>query len=196
VWARAGETVLLVGSERAAARAHTVDADRAATLPVLLELWRAGLASNAAPLAPGPLARPARLPGYRFARRSHWHTHLSAPGSAEALAADAAQSDLLRFDAPYLAEHRIVGEAVVPGASIIVAVLEAARARLSGSIEAPDVRFESALRVDEAARCVRLAFRPCGPDALAFELISAPAGHNAPVRYAFGIVTAREAPPC
>jgi hypothetical protein len=102
----------------------------------------------------------------------------------------------LRLDAPYLTEHRIVGEAVVPGASIIVAVLEAARAHLSGSIEVRDIRFESVLRVEEAARGVRLAFRVCGPGALAFELISAQAGRDTPVRYTSGIVTAREGPPC
>jgi acyl transferase domain-containing protein len=194
--ARAGETVLLVGGERAAACTQAVDADRAASLPVLLEFWRAGLALNAAPLAPGPLVRATRLPGFCFAKRSHWHTHLPAPGSVEVLAVKAARSDILRLDAPYLAEHRIIGEAIVPGASIVVAVLEATRPRLFGSIEMRDLIFETALRAEEAARGVRLTFRPRGPDTIAFELTSAHDGGGLPVRYASGTVVACGAPQC
>jgi hypothetical protein len=107
-----------------------------------------------------------------------------------------AQSELLRLDAPYLAEHRIIGEAIVPGASIVVAVLEATRSRLFGGIEMRDVIFESALRAETAARGVRLTFRACGPDAIAFELISAQDGGDPPVRYASGTVVASGAPQC
>ncbi|MER9439197.1 beta-ketoacyl synthase N-terminal-like domain-containing protein [Mesorhizobium sp. M0618] len=186
--------LLLGGSNPGTERVIVVDASRAASLPVLVDLWRSGFAPTAAPLALGRLIRPPRLPSYRFTRRSHWLAHIKSPGGATG--AQDSDDSLIRFDEPYLAQHLVVGEAVVPGASIIVAVLQHASARLGGDLEAREVRFESALLVEQAARGVRLTFRTCGTHELAFELLSSLPDRDSEVRYASGTVLSVNDPPC
>lgn len=169
-----------------------VDATRAKTLPALLELWRKGLAVNAASLAPGILSRPEKLPGYRFTRRSHWHAHLQSTRPQT----DSAQTCLLRFDQPYLAQHLISGEAVVPGASIVLAVLDEARARLGSDIEAHEICFENALLLKQAAKGVLLNFSQHKGGEFAFELYSALPNRSGRIRHAFGIIRSNEVAAC
>lgn len=189
---RSGDkTLIAIGNEDASADMYEIGADPASTLPLLLNLWRAGIAANAAPLVSGSMVRPLRLPGYRFARRRHWLKHLPLPGLAIASREAGPQTVLLRFGASYLSEHLIFGEAVVPGASILMEVLQAVQARLPGNIELQDVRFESVLGAQEAARGVYLFVWTCSANLLSFELVSA--SREPSIRYASGIVFAREA---
>ncbi|WP_083514573.1 polyketide synthase dehydratase domain-containing protein [Bradyrhizobium manausense] len=106
------------------------------------------------------------------------------------------QDETLRFNDPYLAQHQIGGEAIVPGASIILAVLQAARSRMSGGLEVRDVVFERALPAGDAVHGVRCTFRARSPSTFTFELISAQENSVPPVRYASGVITTRETARC
>ena len=152
------------------------------------------------------------LPTYRFQGRRHWlpavvpaqaagesvfpGRHTSSPLLSHSLFE-------LRYDTasmPWLPEHCVFDQMVVPGAAHVSLVLEAARALLG---DAPctlhDVLFSQALVVAEpGGRQVQLALeRDAGPGGRAFKLISQGDGESAWTEHASGHLADRPdgAPP-
>jgi acyl transferase domain-containing protein/acyl-CoA synthetase (AMP-forming)/AMP-acid ligase II len=150
--------------------------------------------------APWPRQRLA-LPTYRFQGRRHWLAAVAAPRDAVALAFPGRRTASpllshtlfeLRYDTfslPWLAEHRVFDQVVVPGAAHVSLVLEAARSVLGESrCSLDDVLFSQALVVPEpGVRQVQLAVeREAGTGGRAFRLISQAEGEEAWLEHASG----------
>nr|WP_294332960.1 beta-ketoacyl synthase N-terminal-like domain-containing protein [uncultured Sphingomonas sp.] len=99
--------------------------------------------------------RPSRPPpGYSFVRKRFWaYDYLDeedAPANAPAIEATIFPAELpLDFSAGYIANHRIAGTVVVPGATIMMTVRSALLPYSNGDdLEIRDMRFRTAMIID------------------------------------------------
>ncbi|WP_370949356.1 SDR family NAD(P)-dependent oxidoreductase [Amycolatopsis sp. cg5] len=126
------------------------------------------------------------LPTYAFATERHWRTPVTAVGSGSELLGTHVESsdepgrhlyqceiDLRDSRFGYLAEHRVNGEAWLPGAAFLDMALEAA----GPDAHLVDVRFLQPLALDaEKPVRLQLVLRPAEDGALTFTIASAAAG--------------------
>ncbi|MFZ9746743.1 MAG: beta-ketoacyl synthase N-terminal-like domain-containing protein [Opitutaceae bacterium] len=164
-------------------RAAVGAAERSALLAEAREAYLAGADAPWDFLFPAGGARRVRLPVYPFDLRRCWFA--PAPGPAAAVpsaAAGGAQAVAFTADDPVLADHRVQGEPLLPGAAVAGLVLAAAGAR-PGHV--PVLRALTWLRpVDgAAAAALTVRWRPGSAEG-DWELISGEA--SAEVRHAQG----------
>lgn len=149
-----------------------------------------------------PSRRHVDLPAYPWQRERHWaetpisridrigdedpHPLLQRRQPTPRAAWD---SDLNRSLLPWLHDHRVAGEAILPGAAFAVAALEAA-ARLERPRVAQDLRFERPLSVERATR-MRVDLDDDGR----FAIHSRPADGARWVEHASGRVAGTGVPP-
>ncbi|MFF0459371.1 type I polyketide synthase [Streptomyces mexicanus] len=150
-------------------------------------------------------ARPRKvvLPTYPFQRRRHWRdtrgTRRAAPGGRAVrsgtllgarLVSPAVRDTVFhrRYDTSspaHLPDHLLYGTVVVPGASHLALLLDAARAEYGpGAYRAHEVLFPRALALAEGqAREVQIVLAAPGADAdgRSFQVVSAPADEERPV---------------
>ncbi len=183
--------------ELRAARAQGEGAYRA-KLGAAAELYAKGADLDLNALAGGRAPRDLRLPPYPFSRERFW-VPAGEPRREGAEAwlhplVQANTSDLTaqRFSStftgaePFLADHRMQGERVLPGAAFLEMARVATALSLPGAREASirlrDVVFARPLTVGGAARRVDVALAPEGDEEISFEIASdAPEGGDAPI---------------
>jgi acyl transferase domain-containing protein len=126
-------------------------------------------------------------PVYPFLRKRYWFRKDSAP--LEIPAGDAIPLD---FDSPTIRQHRIADQVVVPGAAIMVRVLEAVAPRLNGrACRIENVMFHRPIVVaEEEGGRVILHLEPMGTDTVVFRVTAevATGGSVREMLYASGLV--------
>lgn len=162
--------------------------EAALELLAALKTWQAGLngpgsetaldrkpvidAAIPRPVGPRPthrrLKRP--VPPYPFSRKSYWAAHLPAPAEQD----DFALPGMIpvEFGDEYISEHKIVGNVVVPGATIMMMVLGTLRnISRRTDLKLRDVKFRQALILErEGQRGARLNLTRLDPQSYQFEL--------------------------
>ncbi|GAA0460348.1 polyketide synthase [Sphingomonas molluscorum] len=149
--------------------------EAAAELLAALERWRAGADRDAPAPAPStPKAsrpRPKRpLPPYPFSGKSYWADHLPTLTAQD----DFALPEMIAVDFgdDYISEHRIVGNVVVPGATIMMTVLGTLRdVSRRSDLKLRDVKFRQALILEgEGQHAARLNLSRLDRQSYRFEL--------------------------
>ena len=139
----------------------------------------------------GVSRRRVTLPTYPFQRKRYWLDGASrervdgqtrAPRAHPLLGAPTGSgSSEIRFEAlygeeqlPYLRDHRIHGQRVLPTAAVLEAALAAGRRYFGGgSAQLEDLTYHQALILpDDGARSVRVVMTPAGERRATFELLS------------------------
>lgn len=128
-------------------------------------------------------------PVYQFLRKRYWFRKEAAP-----LEIHSAGAILLAFDTPIIRQHRIADQVVVPGAAIVVRVLEVVAPRFTGrACRIENVEFHRPIVVagEEGGRVV-LHLEPMGTDTFDFRITAeAATGRSAnEMLYASGSVRA------
>jgi len=118
------------------------------------------------------------VPGYQWEHRRCWidrpASRCPVPSGATLLGEriDIAAQALSTWEcvlgvetAPFLADHRVAGEAVLPGSAYLELVVAAARARgVTGILSVTDVSFHRALNLDHGRRIVQVSLAGMGED--------------------------------
>lgn len=159
----------------------------------------------------GRRARPISLPTYPFERVRCWapaaksarRAAASAPSPFDrALASPLVRERVFEVDLgverfPPLADHRIFGRHVVPGALHLALALLAGRETLRrGAIELEDIEFPRALEIEAGReRAVQVVVTPEGSDRARFHVVTPESGsENAHSTHAAGVLSAPRAP--
>lgn len=122
--------------------------DAAAEFLAALQRRRAGVDGDAPPPARSAHARRVRpkrpLPPYPLSGQSYWAAHLPTPATQDDLTLP--ETIAVDFGDDYIAEHRIFGNIVVPGATIMMTILGTLRDVTQRSdLKLRDVKFRQAL---------------------------------------------------
>lgn len=129
-------------------------------ISVLSALWQAGADVRLDAWCPPAITAASGAPPYAFEPGRYWHAVGTANEAKAQLAAAKLETIPLDLSAiPYLSQHRIDGEVVVPGAVLLDLALAAAaqsRTAAGGIWSAHEVRFEAPLFVGAAASSTRL----------------------------------------
>ena len=114
------------------------------------------------------LKRP--VPPYPFSRKSYWAAHLPAPAEQDDFALPGMIT--VDFGDEYISEHKIVGDVVVPGATIMMMVLGTLRnISRRTDLKLRDVKFRQALILErEGQHGARLNLTRLDPQSYQFEL--------------------------
>ena len=115
------------------------------------------------------LKRP--VPRYPFSRKSYWAAHLPAPAEQDDFALPGTIP--LDFGDEYISEHKIVGNIVVPGATIMMTVLGTLRdVSRRTDLKLREVKFRQALILErEGQRGARLNLTRLDRQSYHFELV-------------------------
>ena len=135
-------------------RAAGAVSDRRALLAEARDAYLAGADARWDALFPVGGARRVRLPGYPFDLRRCWFAPVPATGAS--MPAEGGQTFAFAADDPVLADHRVQGEPLLPGAAVAGLVLAAA-GRRPGHV--PVLRALTWLRPVDAAAAAALAVR-------------------------------------
>jgi polyketide synthase PksN len=135
-------------------RAAGAMSDRRALLAEARDAYLAGADARWDALFPVGGARRVRLPGYPFDLRRCWFAPVPATGAS--MPAEGGQTFAFAADDPVLADHRVQGEPLLPGAAVAGLVLAAA-GRRPGHV--PVLRALTWLRPVDAAAAAALAVR-------------------------------------
>ncbi|WP_437819494.1 SDR family NAD(P)-dependent oxidoreductase [Sorangium sp. So ce1078] len=192
------QTIASAGAEAAAvASLRRGEDERRGLLAALGALYAAGHRVAWRQVYPGEGQR-VPLPSYPFQRGRFW-LEAPAPGAGAgararggasghpllgervALSAHAGaclwQAEIGPRQAPWLADHRVQGAAVLPASALLDMALSAARQAIGEAVSLEDATFNALLSFpDDEARTVQLWFSPERPGASVFRISSAPRG--------------------
>lgn len=175
-------------------------------LESLGQLFELGADVALAAVDQGNRRRRVALPTYPFQRSRFWVEPAAAPRSAPAplpgsaglvrkldlpLCAETVfECEVSTGRFPFLDDHRIYGEVVIPGAFHVAALASATGALREGPCTLEDTLFPRALIVPEGeARTAHLALAPEGDAAASFRVASLAPGGGAPQIHATGKLT-------
>jgi acyl transferase domain-containing protein len=197
----------LLGKERATCVPSLVPGrdDWTQLLGSLAQLYAAGANVRWAGLEGTSHAQRIALPSYPFANERHWfqqpdparelrteppRLHPLAGSEQAGEGGSVFSSTLSCARLPWLADHCIRGQVVVPGALWLELVIGAVvRSRGARSLQLRDVTFRRALVLDEPGNDIQLRLEPTGAREARFEVHSSPVGHGDWVCHATGQVT-------
>ncbi|MDO9004941.1 MAG: SDR family NAD(P)-dependent oxidoreductase, partial [Aquabacterium sp.] len=178
----------------------------------VLELWVHGLSFDWVSLHGHQPPRRVSLPTYPFARERYWAPDLRSPRVADVVGTrlhpilhrNTSTLQAQRFSATFtgeeffLADHRVNGQRVMPGAAYLELALQAVRRATEAGHEADvgmgfhGVVFMKPLVVDENQTDLHIELDPQDNGDIAFEVYSAPCGEE--VVHCQGVAVLSEAP--
>ena len=119
-----------------------------------------------------PQHRKVRLPTYPFQRQRYWVTDLATAPARTLGSSDRLKTlHLGRATEPYLGDHRLYGEVVVPGARFVALALIAARTQVGvGPLVLEGCAFSRVLTLGNEDRRIELSFENHSPERTSFRI--------------------------